>query len=88
MNFIKYCQFIEKDSVIIFKNISINVLYVFFDWLLKKRKNSLDVINFLQTYWNVFCFVRKQKTNYHQIDSFIKNQIHEACQLLLKLKHD
>ena len=62
------------------KSILINTLFAFFDWLLRKRKNSLGATSSLQTYWNALCLVRKQMTNYHQINPLIKNQMHEACQ--------
>ncbi len=58
------------------EDISINVLYAFFDWLLRERKDSLGAASSLQTYWNAFCLVRKQETGRHQIDPLIKSQMH------------
>lgn len=63
-----------------FKGISINVLYVFIDWLLKKPKDRFGAASSLQTYWNALCLVRKQETGCHQIAPFIKNQMHGICQ--------
>ena len=34
MNVNRYCEFTGKDPVVTLKGISINVLFVFFDWLL------------------------------------------------------
>ena len=37
----RYCRFTEKDPLITFKEIWINVLYISFDWLLTVRKDSI-----------------------------------------------
>ena len=58
------------------KGISINVLFVFFDWLLSVRKDRLGAASTLQTYWNVFCLVRKKETGCLEIDPLIKSQMH------------
>ena len=68
-----------KDPVATLKGISINVLYAFFDWLLRERKDRLGAASSLQTYWNALCLVRKQETGYHQIDPLIKSQMHGVC---------
>ncbi len=56
--------------------ISINVLYVFFDWLLSSRKDTMGAASTLQTYWNVFCLVRKKETGSLEIDPPVKSQMH------------
>ena len=86
MGIARYCHFTKKDPVATLKSISINVLYAFFDWLLRERKNSLGASSSLQTYWNALCLVRKQETGYHQIDPLIKSQMHGAGQLPLGLR--
>lgn len=58
------------------EGILIKVLYTFFDWLLRERKDSLGAASSLQTYWNAFCLLRKQETGRHQIDPLIKSQMH------------
>ncbi|CAF9942110.1 MAG: hypothetical protein HETSPECPRED_005169 [Heterodermia speciosa] len=63
----QYCQFTEKDPVATLKNISINVLYAFFDWLLRERKNSLGATSSLQTYWNALCLVRQRLADAHSL---------------------
>jgi len=63
------------------EGISINVLYAFFDWLLRERKNSLGAASSLQTYWNALCLVRKQETGCHLLDPLIKSQMHGVYQL-------
>ena len=46
----RYCKFTEKDFLTTLKKISINVLYVFFDWVLFSWKNIVNAISTLQTY--------------------------------------
>lgn len=77
----RYCALAEKDPVNTLKTISVNVLYVFFDWLIEKRKDTLGAASTLQTYWNVFCLVRKKETGYHMLDPLIKSQMHGVCSL-------
>ena len=72
----RYCVFTEKDPIVSQKGISINVLYVFFDWLLTNRKGTLGAASTLQTYWNVFCLMRKKETGYQMIDPLVKSQMH------------
>ena len=55
----RYCQFTKKNPVATLEGISINVLYAFFDWLLRERKGSLGAASSLQTYWNALYLVRK-----------------------------
>ncbi|KAI4221929.1 MAG: hypothetical protein L6R40_008609 [Gallowayella cf. fulva] len=45
----RYCQFTKKNPVATLEGISINVLYAFFDWLLRERKGSLGAASSLQT---------------------------------------
>ncbi|KAL8626100.1 hypothetical protein Q9189_008220 [Teloschistes chrysophthalmus] len=78
----QYCQFTKKNPVATLEGISINVLYAFFDWLLRERKGSLGAASSLQTYWNALCLVRKQETGCHQIDPLIKSQMHGVRQRL------
>ena len=54
----RYYQFTKKNPVATLEGISINVLYAFFDWLLRERKDSLGAASSLQTYWNALCLVR------------------------------
>ena len=77
---LRYCTFTEKDPIITLRGISINVLYVFFDWLLSVRKDTLGAASTLQTYWNVFCLVRKKETGCQIIDPLVKSQMHGVCQ--------
>ena len=42
----RYCQFTKKDPVATLKGISINVLYAFFDWLRRERKDRLGAASF------------------------------------------
>lgn len=79
----RYCTFTEKDPLITIKEVSINVLYVFFDWLLLVRKDTLSAASTLQTYWNVFCLVRKKITGFQEIDPLIKSQMQEVRKILL-----
>ena len=72
----RYYEFTGKEPVITLKGISIYVLFVFFDWLLSVRKDRLGAASTLQTYWNVFCLVRKKETGYLEINPLIKSQIH------------
>ena len=72
----RYCEFTGKNPVMTLKEISINILYVFFDWLLSIRKDRLSAASTLQTYWNVFCLVQKKETGYLEIDPLIKSQMH------------
>ena len=58
------------------KRISINILFVFFDWLFSVQKDRQSAASTLQTYWNVFCLVRKKETDRPEIDPLIKSQIH------------
>jgi len=37
----------------------------------------------LQTYWNVFCLVRKKETGYLEIDPLVKSQMHGVGEHLL-----
>lgn len=62
------------------EGISINVLYAFFDWLLRERNGSLGAASSLQTYWNALYLVRKQETGCYQIDPLIKSQMHGVWQ--------
>ena len=48
--------------------ISINILYVFFDWLLSIRKDRLSTASILQTL--------KKETGCLEIDPLIKSQMH------------
>ena len=64
------------------EGISINVLYAFFDWLLRERKDSLGAASSLQKYWNAFCLLRNQEPGRHQIDPLIKSQMHGVYQSL------
>ena len=72
----RYCVFTEKDPLITLKKNSINVLYVFFDWLFTVRKDTLGAASSLQTYWNVCCLVRKKETGCLEIDPLINSQMH------------
>lgn len=81
----RYCQFTEKDPVLTLKSFTINVIYTFFHWLLTIRKGSISAASSLQTYWNVFCLIRKKETGCHQIDSLIKSQMHGVYQSLLRI---
>ncbi|KAL8800746.1 MAG: hypothetical protein Q9182_004951 [Xanthomendoza sp. 2 TL-2023] len=78
----QYCQFTKKNPVATLNGISINVLYAFFDWLLRERKGSLGAASSLQIYWNALCLVRKQETGSHQIDPLIKSQMYRVRQRL------
>ena len=74
----RYCQFTKKNPVATLESMSINVLYAFFDWLLRERKDSLGAASSLQTYWNAFCLLRRQETGRYQIDPLIKSQIYRV----------
>lgn len=74
----KYCALTERDSVLTLNTISINILYVFFDRLLKIRKDRIGEVGTLQPFWNVFCQVQKKETGCLQIDPLIKGQMHEV----------
>ncbi|MCJ1275146.1 hypothetical protein MMC21_002946 [Puttea exsequens] len=63
----QYCHFIKKNPVSTLEGISINVLYAFFHWLLRERKDSLGAANSLKTYWNDLCLVRQRLANAHDI---------------------
>ncbi|KAL9027313.1 MAG: hypothetical protein Q9196_004144 [Gyalolechia fulgens] len=78
----QYCRFTKKNPMAILEGISINVLYAFFDWLLRERKGSLGAASSLQIYWNASCLVRKQETGCYQIDPLIKSQMHGVRQRL------
>jgi len=82
MDIDRYCTFTEKDPLITIKEVSINVLYVFFDWLLLVRKDTLGAASTLQTYWNVFCLVRKKVTGCQEIDPLVKSQMQGVRKLL------
>ncbi|CAL8584990.1 hypothetical protein XPA_010572 [Xanthoria parietina] len=43
----RYCRFTKKNPVATLEGISINVLYAFFDWLLRERKGSLGTASSL-----------------------------------------
>ena len=83
IDFYRYCTLTEKDPLITLKQISINVLYVFFDWLLSVRRDSVSAADTLQTYWNVFCLVRKKETGCQDIDSLLKSQMQGVREHLL-----
>ena len=58
------------------KGIFINILFVFFNWLLFIQKDQLSAVSSLQIYWNVFCLMQKKETDCLKIDSLIKSQMH------------
>lgn len=72
----RYCAFTERNPVHTLNAISINILYAFFDRLLKIWKDQIGGVGTLQTYWNVFCQVQKKVTGCMQIDPLIKSQMH------------
>ena len=44
----------------------------------KVRKDRLGAARTLQTYWNVFCLVRKKETGCLEIEPLIKSQMHRV----------
>ncbi|KAL8626093.1 hypothetical protein Q9189_008226 [Teloschistes chrysophthalmus] len=78
----QYCQFTQKNPLATLRGISINILYAFFDWLLRERKNSLGAASSLQTYWNALCLVRKQETRLSPDGSADQEPMHGVRQRL------
>ena len=70
-----YCTFMEKDRRQFLREIFISSLYNFFHWLFTVCWESFWVASSLQTYWNVFGFIRKKETSLMFIDPTIKTQM-------------